>query len=89
MCARQRAGLSFMLNQCGARAIVFDADLAARIPDANEVPSLALRVMIGAALDGAIGATGGAETLADLAAQPGADPVRRCRRHRCRKPTPR
>ncbi len=68
-----RAGLSFMLNQCGARAIVFDADLASRVPDANEVPSLALRVVIGAAAAAAAGATSGAETLADLAAQPGAD----------------
>ena len=70
-----RAGLSFMLNQCGARAIVFDADLAGRIPDANEVPSLALWVVIGAAADGDIGATRGAEALADLAAQAGADPA--------------
>jgi len=68
-----RAGLSFMLNQCGARAIVFDADLAGRVPDSNEVPSLALRLVIGVAVGVAVGATSGAEPLADLALQPGAD----------------
>ena len=68
-----RAGLSFMLNQCGACAIVFDADLSARIPDANEVPSLALRVVVEAMPDGDTGAAGGTVTLADLAAQPGAN----------------
>ena len=54
-----RAGLAFMLEQCGARAIVFDADLAHKVPDATEVPSLVLRVAVG-------GATG-AVSLADLA----------------------
>jgi long-chain acyl-CoA synthetase len=49
----QRAGLAYMLNQCGARAIVFDSDLAARIPDAAEVSRLSLRVCIGTALEGA------------------------------------
>jgi long-chain acyl-CoA synthetase len=68
-----RAGLRFMLNQCGASAIVFDAELAGRIPDVNEVPSLALRVVIGAAPDGAIVATSGVLALADLAPQRGAD----------------
>ena len=55
-----RAGLAYMLNQCTAKAIVFDAELAPRVPDAQEVPTLALRI--------AVGAASGAESLADLAA---------------------
>ncbi len=58
-----RAGLTYMLNQCTAKAIVFDADLAQRIPDAHEVPTLRLRIALGAA-------PGGAESFADLAAAP-------------------
>jgi O-succinylbenzoic acid--CoA ligase len=49
----QRPGLAYMLQQCGARAIVFDSELAARIPDAAEVPSIMLRIAIGGAVDGA------------------------------------
>ena len=40
----QRPGLAYMLNQCTARAIVFDAGLAERIPDAAEAPSVSLRL---------------------------------------------
>ena len=43
----QRPGLAYMLRQCSARAIVFDADLVQRVPDAAEVPSLSLRWCIG------------------------------------------
>ncbi len=53
-----RAGLTFLLNQCTAKAIVFDADLAPRIPDVQEVPTLLLRIVVGSAP--------GAEPLADL-----------------------
>ena len=42
----QRPGLAFMLTQCGARAIVFDQDLAARVPDATDAPSLHWRISI-------------------------------------------
>src|SRR3954469_1306579 len=42
----QRPGLAFMLMQCGARAIVFDADLAARVPDRTDAPALEWRVAI-------------------------------------------
>jgi O-succinylbenzoic acid--CoA ligase len=45
----QRPGLAFIANQCGARAIIFDAELADRVPDAGEVPELSLRVAIGGA----------------------------------------
>ncbi len=68
----QRPGLAYVLGQCGARAIVFDAALAARVPDAAEAPGVRLHVM---AEDGApgsgpgkAGAITGATTLAALAA---------------------
>ena len=44
----QRPGLAYMLAQCGARAIVFDAELVDRVPDAAEVPSLRWRIAIDA-----------------------------------------
>ncbi len=40
----QRPGLAYMAAQSGARAIVFDDELAERIPDATEAPALRLRV---------------------------------------------
>lgn len=43
----QRPGLAYMLGQCTAKGIVFDADLADRIPDAGEVPTLALCAALG------------------------------------------
>ena len=43
----QRPGLAYMLGQCSARGIVFDAELDDRVPTAAEVPSLALRVEAG------------------------------------------
>ncbi len=42
-----RPGLAYMLNQCGAMGIVFDADLLERLPDAAELASLRLRISIG------------------------------------------
>ncbi|CAN7230740.1 AMP-binding protein [Pseudorhodoferax sp. LjRoot39] len=45
----QRPGLAFMLQQCSACAIVFDAALAERIPSPDEVPSLRLRLVVGEA----------------------------------------
>ena len=42
-----RPGLAYMLKQCGAKGIVFDAELAERIPEADDV--LRLRISIGAA----------------------------------------
>jgi len=42
----QRPGLAYIARQCGAVAIVFDAALAERIPDAVEVPALTLRVAV-------------------------------------------
>jgi len=48
----QRPGLAFMLTQCGARAIVFDSDLAARVPDRTDAPTLEWRVAIDLRTDG-------------------------------------
>ena len=43
----QRPGLAYIAQQCGARAIVVDAALLDRVPDAGEAPDLALRVVVG------------------------------------------
>jgi len=43
----QRPELAFILRQCGARALVFDAALAGRLPDAAEAPALRLRLAVG------------------------------------------
>lgn len=43
----QRTGLAYMLNQCGAKGVVFDAALAERIPSSEDVPTLTLRVSLG------------------------------------------
>jgi len=43
----QRLGLAYIARQCGAMGVVFDAELAGRIPDGVEAPDLALRIPIG------------------------------------------
>jgi O-succinylbenzoic acid--CoA ligase len=43
----QRPELTYVLNQCAARAIVFDAELADRLPDAYEAPALCARFAVG------------------------------------------
>jgi acyl-CoA synthetase (AMP-forming)/AMP-acid ligase II len=43
----QRPELAYVLNQCKARALVFDADLAERIPAPDALPHLALRYAVG------------------------------------------
>jgi O-succinylbenzoic acid--CoA ligase len=45
----QRPGLAYMLQQCGACAIVFDQALADRIPSPDEAPGLRLRLVVGEA----------------------------------------
>lgn len=62
----QRPGLAYIANQCGARAIVFDAELADRIPDINDTPALLLRVVVGAV---------GNDSLASLASGSGSAPA--------------
>ena len=54
----QRPGLAYMMGQCTARAIVFDAELVERVPDAAEVPSLRWRIAIEAAEADSSGTTG-------------------------------
>ena len=50
----QGPGLAFIVNQCGARGIVFDDELADRIPATDAAPCLALRLPVSglAVLDG-------------------------------------
>lgn len=40
----QRPGLAYIANQCGAKAILFDDELADRVPSLLEAPALALRI---------------------------------------------
>jgi O-succinylbenzoic acid--CoA ligase len=40
----QRPGLAYIAAQCGAKAIVYDDELAERVPDAGEAPGLAMRL---------------------------------------------
>lgn len=42
---QQKAELAFILNQCGARMLLFDAASASRIPDAADVPDLEMKVV--------------------------------------------
>ncbi|CAN1559139.1 CaiC Acyl-CoA synthetases (AMP-forming)/AMP-acid ligases II [Burkholderiaceae bacterium] len=42
----QRPGLAFILNQCEAKAVVFDGALADRIPSKADVPSLQARLSL-------------------------------------------
>ena len=49
----QKPGLHFILNQCTATAVVFDAELADRIASSEEAPACRLRIAVGEA-DGAI-----------------------------------
>ncbi len=44
----QGAGLAYMLQQCGAVALVFDAELAERLPLAADTPALRLRIALDA-----------------------------------------
>ncbi len=43
----QLPGISYILNQCGAAAVVHDADLGDRLPPGAEVPRLRLRISAG------------------------------------------
>jgi long-chain acyl-CoA synthetase len=42
----QRPGLAYVLRQCGAKAVVFDAALAAVVPEPGDVPELMLRICV-------------------------------------------
>ena len=60
----QTPGLAYMLNDCAAALVVHEADLGDRLPAAAEVPSLRVRVSVGAC-------AGSEEFTALLAADPG------------------
>lgn len=60
----QAPGIAYILNQCGAAALIHDAELGERLPPAADVPSVRLRV--------AVGEWAGSESFAALA---GADPL--------------
>jgi O-succinylbenzoic acid--CoA ligase len=62
----QRPGLTYIANQCGARTIVLDSELAGRIPDLDDTPELSLRVVIGGV---------DRDSLAALASEPGPAPA--------------
>jgi len=68
----QRPELRFILDQCGAKAIVFDAALADRLPAPAEAPALAVRVAVGGAAPGAVAFEALLETRSPQA--PRADP---------------
>lgn len=50
----QKPGLTYMLMQCSACAIVFDAALAERLPDPEDVPALRLRITAAGAVTEAL-----------------------------------
>ncbi len=62
----QGPGLAYIVNQCGASGIVFDENLADRIPDAATSSGLRVRVCTGAAVSNgeALSALDGAEVAA-------------------------
>jgi len=49
----QRPELAFIANQCGAKAIAFDAALAERVPGPAEAPAVAARLSVGGPAPGA------------------------------------
>ena len=49
---QRRPELEFLLTDCGAKALIFDADLADNLPDASALPDLTLRYAVGGAVDG-------------------------------------
>ena len=48
----QRPGLAYIAQQCGAVGVLFDEELAARLPDTAEAPQLRLRMVVSAAAGG-------------------------------------
>jgi acyl-CoA synthetase (AMP-forming)/AMP-acid ligase II len=50
----QRPEIAFIVNQCGAKAIAFDAALADRVPTPADAPAAAVRLAVGGVAPGAI-----------------------------------
>jgi O-succinylbenzoic acid--CoA ligase len=70
----QRPGLAYIARQCGAAAIVIDADLAGRAPRGDEAPALRLHISVGDVLDHAADQAAGFQPLAALLACTDAPP---------------
>jgi len=68
----QTPELAYALAQCGAVALVFDADLAARLPDVSDVPALRQRIAVG----GSAAGTPRYDTLRAAPARHDVSPVR-------------
>ena len=66
----QGPGLAYMLKQCGACALVFDAELAERLPALADTPALRLRVCLEGDGTTSDGAWLGLETLLSSARAP-------------------
>ena len=45
---QQKPEIAYVLNNCGAKLIYHEADLAERLPDATEIPDLKVRISTGA-----------------------------------------
>jgi len=50
----QGPGLAYIVHQCSAAAIVFDSELADRLPPIGSMPTLRLRLAVGTAVEGAL-----------------------------------
>ncbi|WP_372072827.1 class I adenylate-forming enzyme family protein [Tistrella mobilis] len=61
----QKPELTYVLGNCGAKAVIFEDELADRLPDASDVPALALRIAVG---DGDGPAPAGAVPWAEIEA---------------------
>lgn len=61
----QKPELTYVLGNCGAKAVIFEDELADRLPDAADVPALTLRVAMG---DGEVPAPAGALPWAEIEA---------------------
>src|SRR5512140_2684411 len=66
----QKPELAYVLNQCQARALVFDAELAERIPAPDAVPQLRLRYAVGDMARGLAPSTRPFAHLLESGAQP-------------------
>jgi long-chain acyl-CoA synthetase len=47
----QKPGLEYLLNQCGAKGVIYEAALAERLPDATACPSTTVRIATGVEFD--------------------------------------
>ena len=64
----QRPGLAYITRQCGAAAIVIDAHLIDRLPDAADAPDLRLRISVAQAIGDATSHSSGCMAWSSLLA---------------------